>query len=222
MKLLPLTRGFVAKVDDDIFEALLKFGRRWQAAKRRNTWYASASGQVYLHRWVMNLSKGDPRWIDHDDGDGLNNQRSNLLLTSPRDNGLHRVNAGPTSATGYRGVSSSSVQHFRAYVVGEDGRQKSIGVWPTSLLAASGRDYYVLEHASRSILNFPEGPPYSLDEVKVSKLELPEPKSGYPMIRFSRNQWEACIRISGKRKYLGLFPTLEEALLAQSSAKSTF
>jgi len=45
-----------------------------------------------MHRFL--LSPPEDKWVDHIDGDGLNNRRSNLRLVSPSQNGHNRKTRG--------------------------------------------------------------------------------------------------------------------------------
>jgi len=91
MREIPLTRGYVAIVDDDDYELVSRF--KWQAGVRNHTVYAQRSFRgpdgrktmQSLHRMLMNLT--DPAiQIDHRDHDGLNNSRSNLRACSHAEN----------------------------------------------------------------------------------------------------------------------------------------
>jgi len=81
---------------------------------RSGTVYAKArvSGKsVFLHRLLMHPERGE--YIDHIDGDGLNNQRSNLRLCSNSDNLMNR-GLNSNNRTGYKGVSKSSAHRWCA------------------------------------------------------------------------------------------------------------
>ena len=107
MKLIPLTRGMFAMVDDADFEWLNQW--RWFAWRPtdRNTWYAKRSGCIdgkknsALHRVI--LGEHIPK-IDHRDGNGLNNQRLNLRPCSTKGNSAnHQIRVDNSS--GFTGVS---------------------------------------------------------------------------------------------------------------------
>lgn len=93
MREIPLTQGKVALVDDEDYERLTR--HKWYAVRAPHTFYACRNlpspqkGPVGMHRAVLGLPPRvgpDGILADHWDGDGLNNQRSNLrqATTNPR------------------------------------------------------------------------------------------------------------------------------------------
>lgn len=101
MKTIPLTKGYVALVDDEDFEVLSKF--KWRALVK------NGNRAVYAMRTTSNL-EGKPKSIlmhaavcgysrpDHIDGDGLNNQKSNFRPATRAQNGANRrSHAGASS-----------------------------------------------------------------------------------------------------------------------------
>lgn len=79
----------------------------WIAVLKYHVWYACrnshANGgkRVYMHRQIL----GEPVGIvDHLDGNGLNNQRSNLRVGSHSENQRNRRGAQCNSASGIRGI----------------------------------------------------------------------------------------------------------------------
>lgn len=106
MKEIPLTQGKVALVDDADYEAVSQF--KWHAVKMGRRFYAAralprANGKQVIEFMHKFLVPGAPK-IDHRDGDGLNNQRSNLRPATTRQNGqgFRRKANGTTSR--FRGV----------------------------------------------------------------------------------------------------------------------
>src|SRR3990167_622 len=113
MRLIPLTQGKFALVDDEDFEFINQF--RWSAEKNRGkkTWYArtnskTAKGKretcLRMHRLILKLEKGDKKIVDHRDGNGLNNQRTNLRLASTFQSMANR-GIRKDSKSGFKGVS---------------------------------------------------------------------------------------------------------------------
>jgi hypothetical protein len=84
---IPVSKGNVAYVDEADYEQVSR--HRWYVltAPRSLTKYARTTinrKTVYLHRMIMNPP--EHLVIDHIDGDGLNNTRENLRVTTHSDN----------------------------------------------------------------------------------------------------------------------------------------
>lgn len=108
MKQIQLTRGKVALVDDAAYDWLNQY--KWYARQGRYTYYAvrGAGGKnnqkrESIHRLILGLCSSDKRQADHIDGNGLNNQRSNLrICTVTQNNRSSRKMKSSTSK--YKGV----------------------------------------------------------------------------------------------------------------------
>ena len=152
MKTIPLTQGKVALVDNDDFGVLSDV--KWFAAKRGRTFYAERSlprcdGRrrlEHMHRVVLERKLGRPispgMDPDHDDGDGLNNQRENLFEVTHRGNAenLHVVKTSQ-----YLGVSwDKRDKKWVAHIM--DGKDLNLGYYDTELAAALARERYVAAH----------------------------------------------------------------------------
>ena len=91
MKMISLTRGFSAMVDDEDFDRLASF--RWHAAGRApNNVYGArrlpierGAGIGYLHREVLQIGD-NPSFVDHINGNRLDCRKSNLRMCSPASN----------------------------------------------------------------------------------------------------------------------------------------
>jgi len=96
MKEISLTQGQVALVDDEDYERLSQW--KWHCAKMERVYchYARRTisterGRgfgIWMHREIIEIPKG--MQCDHIDGDGLNNQKSNLRVVTPRQNSQNR------------------------------------------------------------------------------------------------------------------------------------
>jgi HNH endonuclease len=110
MKEIQLTQGKVALVDDEDYERLMAMGK-WHASQNRKNgnWYAKVGlksdtkcgrTSIGMHRVVLG---SDFKVIDHEDGNGLNNQKSNLRGCTHQQNQMNkRMSKG--SKTGFKGV----------------------------------------------------------------------------------------------------------------------
>lgn len=148
-KEITLTQGKVAIVDDSDYEYLSQFkwfahfdGANWYA--RRNTRHANGKrSAIIMHRAIMDAPAGLE--VDHIDGDGLNNQRSNLRLTTHQRNTLNqRVRRNNTS--GYKGVSwHEHTQRWQARIA-SDGALLHLGIFDTPEEAAVAYNNAALEY----------------------------------------------------------------------------
>lgn len=95
---IPLTKGYVAIIDDeDAHLAALRWHAHVMPGKavyaRRTAHADGTKKNVMLHRVIMNAAPGEP--VDHRDGDGLNCRRGNLRIVTASENCMNR--RGPRS-----------------------------------------------------------------------------------------------------------------------------
>lgn len=103
---IKLTQGKYALIDTEDWPLIAKY--KWFAIRAKNTFYVGASiykpdgkqRTIQLHRLLLDAP--DDREVDHDDGNGLNNQRSNISIVTVRENGQNRHHAKTSK---YPGVS---------------------------------------------------------------------------------------------------------------------
>lgn len=147
---VPLTKGKWALVDEADYYKIMFLS--FQAQKGHNTWYASDRNGKMLHRLILGLSDNDPREVDHIDGDGLNNVRSNLRICSQSRN---RQNA---KARGdYKGVTyNKREKKYKARI--QCGLIRlTVGTFDTAEEAARTYDKRARQlHGAFARLNFPE------------------------------------------------------------------
>lgn len=139
IKLTGLGGGHVALVDKG--DIGLVSSNKWYAARRKNKVYACTNVRppqvirptiIYMHR----LIRPDLNMIDHEDGNGLNNQRSNLRTTTHVTNGQNS-DRRLTSPWPHKGVrcrpdkGRKSGRSWQARIVVR-GREHSLGYFLTS------------------------------------------------------------------------------------------
>ncbi len=89
-KEIPLTQGLVAIVDDADYEYLSQF--KWCARKAGNTYYAvRQENKRFICMHIQIIGRRPGLEIDHIDGNGLNNRRSNLRFVTLRQNQQNRL-----------------------------------------------------------------------------------------------------------------------------------
>jgi hypothetical protein len=135
-----LTRGFWAVVDDADYEAVAQY--RWHARVDRHHIYAGRNarqdGGGYVTERMHTFLTGWPR-VDHIDGNGLNNQRSNLRPASAAENNR---NARKHSAgySQYKGVSWCKRERRWFAQIQHDRQHRHLGYFGSELEAAYAYD----------------------------------------------------------------------------------
>lgn len=98
MKEILLTKGFKATVDSEDFDFLSKkkwfFSNGYAKNKSRNS--------VYMHRLILSPKKEE--YVDHINGDKLDNRRVNLRICTMSQN-LANQKLSRANTSGYKGVS---------------------------------------------------------------------------------------------------------------------
>lgn len=162
MRTIPLTKGYVAIVDDDDYDAVAQF--KWTAvvtgqtikrvyAYRREGWDNANRkwrSSIYLHRAILNVPKGTD--VDHINSNTLDNRRSNLREASRSQNLAN--NRRPIGVTGYRGVTPTKSGERAPYKVQCRGRY--VGAFYDLVEAAKAYDKAAVEEFGEfAKLNFP-------------------------------------------------------------------
>lgn len=130
-------------VDSDDYERLSKM--RWRL--EQNGRYASVRSKInqvgfvlLMHRFIMNAPEGVK--IDHINGNGLDNRKSNLRFASNSQNGQNQIKR-KLQRSGYKGVSLHKGK-WRARIVKttDNGKKEEhhIGYFPSALAAAHAYD----------------------------------------------------------------------------------
>lgn len=151
---VPLSQGKFALVDASDLAWISSC--KWSATRSKNKVYAvRGKPPVLMHRLIAGAK---PRQIvDHKNGNGLDNRRSNLRITDYFGNAQNRV-AKP-SKTGFRGVHKHPKAKTKPYYVllRTDDKYRNCGYFATAEEAA--REYDRLAsicHGEFAVLNFPE------------------------------------------------------------------
>ena len=152
MKEIKLTQGQVALVDDEDYGVLA--AHDWYARRKSNLFYAvrmlPKSGGVrkteYMHRVVLARKLGREithgMMPDHEDGNGVNNQRYNLQEVTHRGN-AENLHIAKTSQ--YIGVSwQKACGKWEARI--RNGKLVYLGIYTTELTAALAREAYIDAH----------------------------------------------------------------------------
>lgn len=161
---IPLTQGKVATVDSadlPIVRNYIWFAVKSRRASGRLVWYAhgypagQASGpKCFMHRLIIGCAAGE--LVDHWDGDGLNNRRSNIRPATEVTNGGNRVAQRRGQFKGVVKIAHES--KYRAVIGdGNGGGTMAIGMYETEGQAALAYDAAArLRWGEYACVNFPE------------------------------------------------------------------
>lgn len=155
---IQLTKGLVAVVDND--DLLMLSKHKWAALTNKISRTQYAIGYidrryVLMHRMIMGCTKGDGIEVDHIDGNGLNNRRSNLRLCTHSQNTKNTTKINGAGHGKFKGVYAHSKGRFRVMIT-VDRKPKHIGIFETAEDAARAYDRAVLVHYGEfARTNFP-------------------------------------------------------------------
>jgi hypothetical protein len=131
---VPLTQGKTAVIDAEDADRVSQ--RNWYAVRSKaGVFYASThlyrNHTVYLHRFV--LGPCVDAIVDHVDGDGLNNRRSNLRLATAAQSNQNR--RPRQNKSGFAGVK----KHRRKWTasIRVDGKRVHLGMFHSAAEAAA-------------------------------------------------------------------------------------
>jgi len=154
MKLIPLTKGHFAKVDDEDFERLSKWDWYYShgyAVRSIGEWPNQT--HVWMHHEILDQSPGME--TDHENSDGCDNQRPNLRLCTHSQNNAN-ASKRKDNTSGYKGVSwyePGKKWHAR---ITKNGRI-SLGYFKDPIEAAHAYDDAALKlYGKFAKLNFPK------------------------------------------------------------------
>jgi len=130
-------------VDDEDFVLLSKF--RWYVFKTPVTFYAEATvsfkTRARMHRFILMLKEGEVG--DHIDGNGLNNQRSNLRKCTQHQN-LMNMRKPSHNTTGFKGVVKVRNRFYAQMSL--NNKHVFLGSYKTAIEAAEAYNKAALKH----------------------------------------------------------------------------
>jgi hypothetical protein len=140
MKLIPLTKGYFAQVDDEDFDFLNQW--KWRAGVRGSRVYAIRRGEdgktVLMHRVILSVNdrKVD---VDHKIGNGLDNTRGNIRWCTRSQNSMNKDKIRGLSSC-YKGVCWDKGRNKWRVSVVINGVCKTVGRFEDEIEAAKAYD----------------------------------------------------------------------------------
>lgn len=189
MKLVPLTKGYFAKVDDEDYDRVLSCGSWYANEASPDMFYAAHTAykngktqKIMMHRFIMDAQPG--LVVDHINHDTLDNQKKNLRLCSHQENLKNRKNKR-------KGYFFSA--QFNKWIVNENNKY--------------GGRYNTREEAEQAVADIRNGK----EREKQMRKRPMLPKGVRLMKNCNKRPFGAVVKEKGKQIYLGWFETVEEA-----------
>jgi hypothetical protein len=155
IRYIPLTRGVHAIVDAEDYEWLSKHKWQVQPSPNGDALYAKRCERgrlILMHREIMKPPKG--KFVDHFNGNGLDNRRCNLRICDPRENCCNRSKRANAKQK-YIGVQPCG-KHAYTVTLMHKGKTYREGKYRDEVEAATARDRLALKHhGPYAHLNFP-------------------------------------------------------------------
>jgi len=151
MKTISLTQNKVALVDDADYNFLNCF--KWYAKKMGHSYYAMRHSNIgngkqkteYMHRVILGFQPDDKRQTDHIDGNGLNNQRSNLRVCTVTQNQQYSRKQ-VTGKSRYKGVNWDCRDCRWKSQIQVNGQKIHLGLFLSEVKAAQVYDVAAIKH----------------------------------------------------------------------------
>jgi hypothetical protein len=138
IRYIPLSQGKWAIVDAADFEWLMRW--KWCAGttgRDRDRWVASRSGGVLMHAEILQVSP--PKMVDHVNGNGLDNRRSNLRAATASQNAANSKRKSK-QPHGFKGIYYDKARSCWVARIKVNYRERGLGRFDTAEEAARAYD----------------------------------------------------------------------------------
>lgn len=181
-RFIPLTQNKIAVVDAGDYDWLSQWSWCAKYDATRNCFYAvRAQGprhrkNIFMHRAILGLDN-PKEYVDHWDGDGLNNQRKNLRRCN---NAQNIANRKPqvNNTSGFKGVSFKRGRNKWAANAYINKMQFHLGYFATAREAATAYDEVLFYRFGEfAKLNFPNTTPAIRETLRRKLFNTPQGQS---------------------------------------------
>lgn len=145
MRVLGISNGFHTIIDDQDYNEISKF--KWSAETSRSGGVyavrAERGKRIKMHRLILNAEKGQE--VDHINGDGLDNRRSNLRLATHRQNAMN-VPKKDRGRSRFKGVSWRADRGKWRATINVNYKQSYLGLFSDEVSAAKAYNEAAIFH----------------------------------------------------------------------------
>lgn len=149
-KKMPLSQGKFTIVDDADYEWLNQW--KWSLivvkvrffSARRDFYKNGKRKGVAMSRLIMNFPKN--KFVDHINGDSLDNRRSNLRIVTRNQNAQNRRKKIKSTTSKYKGVHKRSQYNYWLSFIHVNGKKIPLGKFMSEKKAAIAYNKAALEH----------------------------------------------------------------------------
>lgn len=153
MREIPLTKGYVALVDDEDYDRVSQF--KWCVSERKTRNYALNRKTGLLHRFILNVTETHIQ-VDHDNLNGLDCRRENMrLATNSKNQANQNKETSRKTSSKYKGVCFfKRTRKWTAYCA-KDKKTHYLGYFASEVEAAEAYDIAAVElHGEFARTNF--------------------------------------------------------------------
>lgn len=153
MKNIYLSKGYFAIVDDEDFDLVNQYKWYYNLGRRCKTGRASTrlkdknnkfgTSHIFMHRLIMSAPKG--MQVDHINGNGLDNRKSNLRICTQSENNKNMF-LSSKNKSGYKGVSWHKYANKWRATAKDKYKQVHLGLFENKIDAARAYDDYVVKN----------------------------------------------------------------------------
>jgi hypothetical protein len=205
--------GKFSIIDNEDYQEACQY--RWHLRSDGKHVVAEICGKkVALHRFITKDYVS--RDIDHIDGDGFNNCKSNLRGATRSQNNANQRKSDRPLTSRFKGVSYDKRRNRWIATIRVNYKNTHIGSFTDEIDAAMAYDAYARRYFREfARLNFPD---VSLSEEEIEQRKVTRNSSSkYKGVFWSKSirRWAVYVLYNGKRMYLGSYDTELKAAIAR-------
>lgn len=213
--------GDYTYIDHEDLNKILNY--HWVSRNGNDTPYYVDKGRksILMSRFLLNAPKY--KWVDHINGNRIDNRKENLRLCSRNENAKNRK-LNKSNNTGYKGVSKSRNKYKKwKTIIGVNNKKLTIGTYSSIIDAAIAYNIAAEKyHGNFARLNVIYFPPFKSNDDVNYDIIYQRPKiistlntSGYRGVSLSNDghNWQSKIKYQDKDVFIGRSTNIKIAAL---------